>query len=137
MRILYSFVVICLSFTLTCCTTTPTQQKYKNPHKNQHKNHPITHTPISSAATHQQKNPLKVTFYTKGQPKEPYTVLGEESISKFNLGGSKRQEANIRDGMRELAAAMGGDAVINIKNNGSAISGTVVAYQKEKTESKG
>ena len=32
--------------------------------------------------------------------------------------------------MRELAAAMGGDAIINIKHDSKSISGTVVAYQQ-------
>jgi hypothetical protein len=87
----------------------------------------------TSTCVKKKKNPLRVSFYTKAYPKTPYTVVGEESISKFNQGGIKRQEAHLHDAMRELAAAMGGDAVIDIKSDGKSISGTVVAFQKDVT----
>lgn len=130
MRILYLLSVIYIGFALTSCSST-------HQPVNDQKNKPITTTPIPPTASHKKKNPLTVTFYTKGQPNVPYTIVGQESISKFNMGGNKRQEANIRDGMRELAAAMGGDAVINIKHDSNSISGTVVAYQKDKAVTKG
>jgi hypothetical protein len=117
MRILYLLSLIYVGLALTSCATDFTSKQLTNPTK--------------PAPSHPKKSPLTVSFYTKTQPKVPYEIIGEESISKFKLGNSKRQEAHIHDGMRELAAAMGGDAVINIKHNTSSITGTVVAYQKE------
>lgn len=124
MRTLYLLGVIYLSVNLTSCTETQTNYQPMNT--------PIPSRPLAPATHHHhKKNPLTVTFL-KGKPKMPYKVVGLESISKFNLGGNKRQEASIRDGMRELAAAMGGDAVIDIKHDAKSISGTVIAYQGDK-----
>lgn len=92
---------------------------------------PTTPKPVKPSLSHSKKNLRTISFYTKGKPNVPYEIIGEENISKFNLGGNKRQEAYIRKGMRELAAAMGGDAVIDIKRNTNSITGTVVAYQRE------
>jgi hypothetical protein len=115
MRILYLLGIIYVVLVLSSCANT-TEQSSSN------QTHP-------APVTKEKKNPLAVSFYTKEQPKVPYEVLGEESISKFNPGGHKRQEAYIRDGMRELAAAMGGDAIINIKHDAKTITGTVVAFK--------
>lgn len=126
MKTLYRLSIIYIGLALTSCASMidrPTPP-----------NKPSAVAPLPPMAEQSKKNPLKVAFYTKGHPKSAYTVVGEESISKFNLGGNKRQEANIRDGMRELAAAMGGDAVINIKHDAKEITGTVVAYQNNTTQ---
>lgn len=130
MRILYLLSLIYIAFALTSCTTNQSDPRIFQP---------VTTRPIEPATHHQKKNPLTVSFFTKGQPNVPYKIVGQESISKYNLGGNKRQEANIRDGMRELAAAMGGDAVIDIKHDSKTITGTVVAYLsgKEKNISNG
>lgn len=123
MRILYLLSVIYIGFALTSCASSIEQPANPiNPAK-------------KPAATASNKNPMTVTFYKKGtNPKMPYKIIGEESISKYNLGGIKRQEGNVRDAMRQLAAAMGGDAVINLKHDAKSISGTVIAYQKDKSE---
>lgn len=78
----------------------------------------------------QDKNPMTVSFYTHGKPEKPYVVVGKEVVSKFNTAGVKRQRASIHDAMRTLAAAMGGDAVINITHDTNTVRGEVVAYPK-------
>jgi hypothetical protein len=120
MRILYLLSAIYIGLTLTACSTENTCPSCQQTALNNKESSVIP------------KSPMKVAFYTKSKPNLPYNVIGNESISKFNAGGNKRQEANIRDGMRELAAAMGGDAIINIKHNDNSISGTIVAYQENK-----
>lgn len=116
MRILYPLIIIYIGFVLsscaspTCCT-------------------PVSHTSPIKTALNSHKDPLSISFYpTNLKPKKPYSVLGEENISKYNTAGIKRQEASVREAMRELAASMGGDAVIDIKHDAQTISGTVVAY---------
>lgn len=130
MRILYLLSIIYISFALTSCMT------MDQPYRKQSNSSMAAVKPLSSASLH-KKNPLTISFYSKNKLKSPYIVIGKESISKFNMGGNKRQEASIRDGMRELAAAMGGDAVINIKHDANTISGTVIAYQNNKDTSRG
>ncbi|SRR5579883_1577978 len=127
MKILYPLSVIYIGLSLVGCATTDQTGSCK----------PMVAAPIKSPDCFCKKNPLKVSFYTTGHPSMPYKVIGVEHISEYNMGGNKRQEANIQDGMRELAAAMGGDAVINIKKDSKIITGTVVAFQKENTKIQG
>lgn len=122
MKILYLLIIINIGLTLTSCTTTC--YRSNQAHK------------MIACNSSPTKNPIRVAFYTKQLPSLPYSVLGKESIPKYK-GGNKRQEAHIRDSMREIAAAMGGDAVIDIKHDDRSITGTVIAYQKEnETEKK-
>ncbi len=111
-------LMVTISLALTSCAST----------------HPVNdHTPIPAKpkATCKHKDPMKVSFYTRGNPKMPYVVVGNATISKFNNAGNKRQEATIHDAMRSTAAMMGGDAIINIRNHGNTVTGTVIAYPSE------
>ena len=65
-------------------------------------------------------------------PAAHYTVLGKAIISEYNPVGIKRQEACIRDALRNLAATMGGDAVIELDKNNKTVTGTVIAFDNEK-----
>ena len=74
-------------------------------------------TTVSKKTT--SKNPMAIALYTgENKPNKPYVIIGKKTISKFNPGGIKRQEANLRDVMRHTAANIGGDAVIDILNEG-------------------
>jgi hypothetical protein len=76
------------------------------------------------------KNPINVAFYNKGKaPTHPYQVIAKESVSQYNMGGIKRQEAIIHDVLRQLAASVGGDAVINITKDNGKICGEVVKFK--------
>lgn len=97
-----------------------------------------THKTTASAALQPEKavikNPMAITLYTgKQKPGQPYVVLGHETVSKYNRVGIKRQEANLKDSMRHLAATKGGDAVIEITNLGDSISYTVISYKNSST----
>lgn len=84
------------------------------------------------SSTKQVKDHISVALYTgKQKPNKPYVVLGQETVSKYNLVGIKRQEANIHDAMRQLAATLGGDAVIDIATHQDNITGTVISYTKQ------
>lgn len=86
-----------------------------------------------SAANHViRKNPINVAVYTHKNPDKPYVIIGKEIISKYNLGGIKRQEASLHDTMRNLAASIGGDAVINVEHHNDKIIATVIAYNPDK-----
>ncbi|MEO8401260.1 MAG: hypothetical protein ABI597_05605 [Gammaproteobacteria bacterium] len=124
MRISYLLVVMA-SLALSGCSSIkavqPTNTQTHNPTKN------------TSAIPQPKKNPIEVSFYTNGEnPSNPYTVVGNTTISKYNAVGIKRQTATIHDAMRSAAASMGGDAIINIKRNSNAVTGTVIMYQQSK-----
>ncbi|MCD6038910.1 MAG: hypothetical protein K0S27_310 [Gammaproteobacteria bacterium] len=125
MKTLYLLVIIStgLFLVLAACSTPTT--RHEQTIKKQHASlKPITQ------ATLELKNPLAITLYSARQPlNTPYIILGKATISKYNLGGIKRQEACLNDAMRKLAASMGGDAVINLNKDDKTISGLVIAYQ--------
>jgi hypothetical protein len=113
MRTLYLLTIIYIALITAACTTT----SYK----------PTTQTTTPKVSP---RDPLNVSLLTKEKPARPYTVLGKTTISKFNVAGIKRQEAIMRDIMRQRAAALNGDAVIDVKNNDKEISATVIAYKE-------
>ena len=78
------------------------------------------------------KDPVTVSFYSNDKPlKHPYKILGKATVSKYNLVGIKRQEAVLKDKLRNLAAAAGGDAVINITRSKDAVTGTIITFEKK------
>lgn len=64
-----------------------------------------------------------------------YTVIGKATVSKYNVAGIKRQKAIIKDRLRELAASIGGDAIIHVKNKGKNVTGTVVTAERSNQQS--
>lgn len=88
-------------------------------------------TPPSPKTQSPAINPISVTLYTnKQKPEKPFIVLGHESVSKYNKVGIKRQEANLKDSIRQLAATKGGNAVIDITHHPDSISYTVINTDK-------
>jgi hypothetical protein len=127
MKTLYRLIVLYTGAVLTGCAMNTDQPTIDTTHK----------THVSSANIPHKaklKNPLSISFYQKGSAiKRPYKIIGTESVSKFNMVGIKRQEAIIQDNMRKIAAAMGGDAVIDIKRHKKMVTGTIVSYENKPT----
>jgi hypothetical protein len=120
MRTLYLLVVINVALILSSCAVTHTPPPTPiNPQHVRHWKH-----------CHHHKDPVNVSFLKVTPPDCPYRVLGEARVSRFNDVGIKRQEATIRDLMREQAASLDGDAVINIRKEDRIITATVIAYKK-------
>jgi hypothetical protein len=129
MKTLYLLGVIYIGLALTSCASLG-----NDPSNDQAVTKAAAKT-VAKSPAHQvpPKNPLTVSFYPKGNnPKHPFKVIGTETVSKYNTVGIKRQEAIIRDAMRKIAAAMGGDAVIDITHDQKVVTGTVVSYEKKK-----
>lgn len=127
MRILYLLIAVYTGLFLSACSTA-------------NQSDPAANTENAAVGTTREaaiklKDPLLVTVYTQKQPPPTsYAILGQATISKYNLRGIKRQEAYIHDAMRTLAASMGGDAVINLNKNDKTVTGTVIAYQDRKKQ---
>lgn len=116
MKILNLVVIAGVSIAITGCSTI---QSYNS--QTTSKTHPKI-----------KKNPMTVSFYPSTKNITlPYTVLGQEIISKYNFVGIKRQEATIHDAMRSKAAEMGGDAIVDIKHDDKTVTGTVIAYRSK------
>lgn len=120
-------LILCVSFGLALagCASTNQSNKIASP----------TPTATIQPQKNAGKNPISVTIYTgKQKPIKPYVVLGHETVSKYNIVGIKRQEANLKDSIRHLAATRGGDAVIEITNHTDSISYTVISYKNSLTD---
>ncbi len=74
------------------------------------------------------KNPMNVSIYNVNKPHRPYKVLAAATASKYNLGGIKRQKASIHDTLRKIAAAVGGDAIIDLKDDTQTVTGKIITY---------
>lgn len=131
MKKLPLLVIASLSLILSACSSISEQQPVDalTGKPDNLKPYPIPHCPAPK-----KKNPINVSIYTKEiHLTHPYKVIGLETVSKYNVVGIKRQEGNIKDTMRTIAAAMGGDAIINLKYEKHVVRGTVITY-KDKTD---
>lgn len=78
-----------------------------------------------------KKNLQHITLYTKERlPHTAYRVIGVATISKYNLLGKKRNEADLHLLMKNLAASMGGDGLIDISHTDEAIHANIIAFQR-------
>lgn len=134
MRRLYLLIVIIIGFTLSGCTSTTANMTsqatpIKQPVKN--KRHSVRKS-VKKLQSCTSKDPISIQVFPDGtQLNHHYKILGQETISKFNSNGIKRQEACIHDALRNLAASLGGDAVINITRDEKHVTGTIVAFDKK------
>lgn len=77
------------------------------------------------------KNPQAVAIYNDDEsPVTAYRVIGIATISKYNLLGVQRQNNTMNAMMKDLAASMGGDGLINVSENDEAMQAHIIAYQK-------
>ena len=85
---------------------------------------------ISACASHHSKNPQQITLYdSKNTPETSYRVIGTATVSRYNLIGMQRNDVTLQQMIKTLAAANGGDGIINIERETHQISGDIIAYQ--------
>lgn len=119
MRTLYLLGIIYIALFMSSCSTTgckPTKE--------------IRTTNAQTSSINNPKDPVNVHLLTKEKPVHPYSVIGKATVSKYNTGGIKRQQAVIHDLMRQVAASLNGDAVMDLQSNDKEISATVIAYKQ-------
>jgi len=80
---------------------------------------------------HKAKPHNAVTVYSNHDHlQRPYRIIGKEVVSRYNFIGLERQSKALNDIMQNLAASMGGDAIINLKVDNQKIEGTVISFEK-------
>lgn len=78
-------------------------------------------------------DPDAVTIYLSNKkPPYPYEAIGRVSVDKRSLIGLSRSGDEIYKNLREKAASIGGDAVINITEDSGSMSGVVVRMLPKK-----
>ncbi len=77
------------------------------------------------------KNPQTVALYqNNNSPHAPYRIIAMASVSRHNLLGMKRSDVEMQTMMKQLAANLGGDGLINMSNDPENLKAHVIAYQK-------
>lgn len=60
----------------------------------------------------------------------PYRVIGVATVARHNIIGVMREDATIHDMMKNLAASVGGDGLINLNEIKDGMQATIIQYQK-------
>lgn len=76
------------------------------------------------------KKPQNVAFYTNDLPHKPYRVIGVAKVAKYNLLGVERHDETVQTMMKELAASVGGDGLIDFNQTKDGASANIIAFQK-------
>jgi hypothetical protein len=126
MRISSAILAITTCLSITGCATqqhSPVQMANHFIH-----NENVTQT---TADTFPAKNPKQVAIYSSEKiPSTPYRVIGVATVAKHNLLGMQRADTTIHTRMKEIAAAIGGDGIININNSNEQMQASIIQFQK-------
>jgi hypothetical protein len=112
------FVLICTCLLICGCSTTKTSKQTQKPK-------PIKTKQIKQAHF-SPVLPESITLLNTEPPTTKYKVIGQVAVNRYNKVGVKRQKAIINDLIRNKAASLGGDAVVNIHKNSNLTTGEVV-----------
>jgi hypothetical protein len=83
----------------------------------------------TTSVSYPAKSPGDVRLFLSDKPTVPYTEIGRVSVDKYgmiSLVPASGEKVNAL--LREEAAKMGGDAVINITEDFASVSGVVVVF---------
>lgn len=87
--------------------------------------HPVQAN-VSSSEHFSATKPEKVAFHDN--PDKPYVIVGRVYVQRQTLLGHKRGIQQAKQLMRQRAAQLGGDAVINLHKTDKQHVGTIVHY---------
>lgn len=87
--------------------------------------HPVQ-TNVSSSEHFSATKPQQVTFHD--DPNKPYVIVGRVYVQRQTLLGHNRGIQQAKHLMRQRAAQLGGDAIINLHKTHKQHVGTIVHY---------
>ena len=74
------------------------------------------------------KSSSNVKLYLSEKPSQTFTTIGSVSVDKFTMLGMSRSGDEINNLLKVNAASIGGDALIDIKEDFGSVSGVVVVF---------
>lgn len=89
------------------------------------------HVTPTTSGDYPAKNPQSIALYQNSDsPHAPYRIIAMASVSRHNLLGIERSEATMQTMMKQLAANMGGDGLIDVNKSPNDLKAQVIAFQK-------
>lgn len=114
-----ALTVFCFALALSACTTVHHSSKEAN----------VSISYLTSF--HKAKPGNDIAFYPEAAAiHRPYRIIGKETVSRYNLIGLERPPKNLDLLMKNLAASMGGDAIIDKRMDQKKVEGTVISFEK-------
>ena len=87
----------------------------------------------TSSQSYSASNPSDVEIFISAKPQNKYDEIGTVTVSKIKfvlIFPKNRPSEDIQNELKEKAASIGGNAIINYRESGETnITGTVVRYQ--------
>ena len=125
MRTFYLIIITSGLALLTSCTSTRTTTQMAANFINRQT------IVTTTKETYPPKNPKHIALYTnEHKPLTPYRIIGVATISKHNFFGGKRQAETLNSMMKNLAASIGGDALIQTNVNNETIKVNIIQFQR-------
>lgn len=84
---------------------------------------------INTNQIYRKTSPENIHIFFDRKPGRGYIEMGQLNIDADNILGIPKSETEIIHEMQEQAASVGGDAVINIRQDSGSITGTVIVYK--------
>jgi hypothetical protein len=130
MKISHKIIGIAFIAALTGCSST-TGQSTTQVASNIINRQNVTITTPQYLAPAAGKNPQNIAFYSKTkEPHAPYRVIGTATVSKYNLLGVERKNDTMHTMMKDLAASVGGDGLIDVSSNKDSLQANIIQFQK-------
>lgn len=89
---------------------------------------------LGSRSTEPATKPSDVKLYLTEKPKEPYKELGRVDAGKYNVVGRSRKREAIDQELKEKAAKLGADAIIQITEDFASVSGVAIKFEKQEKQ---
>lgn len=84
----------------------------------------------TSNETYPPTNPASIKMFLSEKPSQSYKEIGRVSVSKFGNFGTSRSGEEIQQEMKEKAASIGGNAIINVTEDFASTNGVVIIFSK-------
>ena len=86
----------------------------------------------TSGQSYPATDPAKVRVFLSEKPADKYIEIGKVTVDKYGVIGIVAASGDkINQLLREQAAKIGGDAIINVSEDFASVSGVVIVFTKK------